>query len=135
MNREGTLTGKENELRFAREKEKNRSNVLLRFHSQGKNRFVCRWIPCFRAISPRKRTRIRVVEGYKRILERYLCGYLFHGPPDWWFASIQSDTSKIIDERIMNDRSSVGVYVVMRNKFFNEKLFGFALQENYLPNK
>lgn len=42
LNREGTLTGKENELRFAREKEKNRSNVLLRFHSQGKNRFVCR---------------------------------------------------------------------------------------------
>lgn len=93
------------------------------------------WIPCFQAISPGKRTRIRVVEGYKRILERYLCGYLFHGPPDWWFASIQSDTSKIRDERIMNDCSSVGVYVIMRNKFSNEKLFRFASQENYLLNR
>lgn len=35
----------------------------------------------------------------------------------------------------MNDCSSVAVYAVMRNKFFNEKLFRFALQENYLLNK
>lgn len=78
--------------------KKNRSTALLHFHSQERHRFARRWIPCFQAISSRKRTR-RKKQTCRGTYIPF--GYLSLGFRDWWLPSIQvdgiQDRKRIVD--------------------------------------